>query len=147
MRCCLWCFYYCKKNGIPWCLYHNYSTSDNGGQSCSAYKKKDYDILKRCLKSLDILKEKYMSFKDIYFRNWYKDNKPFGFDVIDIRLGGVLMRIDTAKKRISQFLNKEIEVIDELEEEKLLYEAPFASEEKCLIGEQIYNKIATASAM
>lgn len=40
MHCCLWCIYFGKKNGVPWCVYHNYSTSENGGASCSAYKQK-----------------------------------------------------------------------------------------------------------
>ncbi len=40
MKCCLWCVYFYKKNGIPWCAYHDYSTSANGGQSCSYFKDK-----------------------------------------------------------------------------------------------------------
>ena len=48
---------------------------------------------------------------------WLTDNKPFGFDVQDIRVGGLIQRIKACKKRISEWLGGEIDIIDELEAE------------------------------
>lgn len=51
------------------------------------------------------------------FRNcWYKENKPHGFDVQDIRLGGLLQRLKSCKERLIKYQNKEIDKIAELEE-------------------------------
>lgn len=47
---------------------------------------------------------------------WFKENKPFGYEVLDVRLNGLLGRIQSAKKRLQSYLNGEIEKIDELEE-------------------------------
>ena len=44
---------------------------------------------------------------------WLKMNKPFGWEVIDIRYGGLLNRLDTATARVNDYLNGEIDVIDD----------------------------------
>ena len=46
-------------------------------------------------------------------------NKPFGWEVLDIRYGGVISRLDTAIERINEYLAGDIEFIDELEQERL----------------------------
>lgn len=52
---------------------------------------------------------------------WLRMHKPFGWEVIDIRYGGLLNRIDTAIVRIRAYLAKEIDIIDELEQERLYF--------------------------
>lgn len=52
---------------------------------------------------------------------WLTMNKPFGWEVIDIRYGGLLNRLDTATMRVNEYLNGQIEMIDELEQERLYY--------------------------
>ena len=56
---------------------------------------------------------------------WMNENKPFGYEIVDIRLGGLKSRLLYAKKRIAQFLSGEIDHIEELECEQLL---PFREE-------------------
>ena len=46
---------------------------------------------------------------------WMALNKPFGWEVFDIRYGGLLMRFDTAKERITAYLAGELSAIEELE--------------------------------
>ena len=64
---------------------------------------------------------------------WMKYNKPFGFEVLDLRYGGIRARIDTAKYRIEAYLRGEIERIEELEADRLRFdcskehEAPFTN--------------------
>ena len=45
-----------------------------------------------------------------------KENKPFGFEVHEIRIGGVLLRLKSCRQRIIDFCNGKIHSIDELEE-------------------------------
>lgn len=52
---------------------------------------------------------------------WNNENKIFGFDVQDIRFGGLKERIRTAKRRIDGYLDKTIPAIEELEIEPLDY--------------------------
>ena len=50
---------------------------------------------------------------------WFQDNKPFGFEVQDIRLGGLKQRMLHCKERLGRFVAGEISVIEELEEDIL----------------------------
>ena len=52
---------------------------------------------------------------------WLRINKPFGWEVIDIRYGGLLARLDTASKRINDFIENRIDTIEELDEERLYF--------------------------
>lgn len=59
----------------------------------------------------------------ISHRNHFFDEyKPIGWEVLDIRYGGVLMRIDTAIERLSDYLNGKIDKIDELLEKRLPFD-------------------------
>lgn len=51
------------------------------------------------------------------FRNvWFKENKPYGFEIHEIRLGGVAQRTESCKNRLADYLKGRLNVIDELEE-------------------------------
>jgi len=54
----------------------------------------------------------YASFK----KRWFSENKPHGFDVQDIRIGGLKQRIASCLDRLEQFESGKITVIEELEE-------------------------------
>lgn len=94
--------------------------ADVGLMAKTAYDDKDNETLKKIkdnilpelLKRIDILKE------DMY-RQWFFENKPFGYEIIDIRFGGLENRVKTAIRRITEFLNGETEKLDELEETRL----------------------------
>ena len=54
------------------------------------------------------------------FRNqWYLENKPHGFDVQDIRLGGLIGRMRSCRDRIAAWSEGRLDRIPELEEELL----------------------------
>ena len=48
-----------------------------------------------------------------------KENKVFGLDTVDIRMGGLLQRFKRAESRIEAYLAGQIDRIDELEVEIL----------------------------
>ena len=62
---------------------------------------------------------------------WYKNNKPFGFEQIDVRLSGVEARIRRAALRVGDYLAGKIDAIEELEEPRLWHweeETPYVNE-------------------
>jgi hypothetical protein len=69
-------------------------------------------------------------------------NKPFGWEVHDIRYGGLIARFDTVKARISDYLNGDIEELSELLAERIA----FKGDERTLdfIWAQ-YQNVSTAS--
>lgn len=52
---------------------------------------------------------------------WLRMFKPFGWEVIDIRYGGVLNRLDTAAVRLLDYVDGRIPAIEELEQDRLVY--------------------------
>ena len=70
---------------------------------------------------------------------WMMTYKPFGWEVLDIRYGGLLQRFKTTQQKIEQYVAHEISCIEELEEERL----PFLSGTTPLsINVPDYNSIA-----
>lgn len=53
-------------------------------------------------------------------KQWFLENRPFGWEVLDIRLGGVKARLDSAAERLNDYLEGRTERIEELEEPRLL---------------------------
>ena len=58
-------------------------------------------------------------FQNAMRTQWYTFNKPFGFEVQDIRQGGLKERLITAKIRIQQYLDEKIDCLEELEQPEL----------------------------
>lgn len=65
------------------------------------------------------LLERLEVFYRAYRRQWFAENKPHGFDVQDIRLGGLSRRIQSCLDRLEELSRGRIQVIEELEEEQL----------------------------
>lgn len=58
-------------------------------------------------------------------KQWFTDNRPCGFDVQDLRLGGVLQRTASCRRRLLDYVNGRADSIPELEEPLL----PFGGKE------------------
>lgn len=65
------------------------------------------------------LLERVEALHETFRRQWMKENKVYGFDVQDIRFGGLKERIRTAIARVRSYLDGEIDLIEELGEERL----------------------------
>ncbi|WP_242824087.1 hypothetical protein [[Clostridium] dakarense] len=108
-----------------------------------AYKNNDLEKLSYiCENTLKDLKENIKNLQNSYRNLWYKDCKGQGFEVIDIRLGGVSSRIDSTIYRVKSYINKEINVIEELEEEILYFNEEFTKDSH-QININRYKDIAT----
>ncbi len=86
------------------------------------------------------LKEKVETLRQAHCKLWHSTNKPFGFEVLDIRYGGVMARIDTAVYRLESYLNGELANLEELEQERLVYSTQYT-----MPGAVWHRKIASAS--
>ena len=59
------------------------------------------------------------SYLDAFRFQWHWVNKPFGFEIQDIRLGGLKQRLVTASERLQQYIDGEVDRLEELEQQEL----------------------------
>lgn len=117
-----------------------------GVRTREAYKSGNYDELKLLIKDYEKTQKRVKVFHGLLKEQWNKDNKPCGFEVQDARLGGLIMRLETCKCSIQDYLKGKIDKIDELE--YVILPLPFSNTPK---GEAIdygaYGRIATANVL
>ncbi len=61
-------------------------------------------------------------YRDSRYRLHMAHNKPFGYEIIESYIGTMMMRFDTARKRIESYLSGELCRIEELESVRLPYD-------------------------
>lgn len=81
-----------------------------------AYQTKDHKALIACMMECETILEKMENFYTAFEKQWHLENKPHGFDIQDLRLGGVMRRMEHVKRKISQYLTGGTDKIPELEE-------------------------------
>lgn len=97
--------------------------ADIGCEIKKAYDEKDIEELKNIKEdTLPLLYERIKELRLSHRAQWLKTNKSFGWEVLDIRYGGLLARIDTTIERIEDYLAGKIDFIEELEEDKLYFD-------------------------
>lgn len=89
---------------------------DLGLRTRKAYQGKDRLELQALLPRYEDLVSKLEILYKAFEKQWMTENKPHGFDVQDIRLGGLIRRVTHCRERLSQYLNGQIETLEELEE-------------------------------
>lgn len=92
---------------------------DIGIRLKKAYDDRNHAALESILGELGTIRDKCSCFHQAVRKQWLTENKGFGLDVQDIRIGGLSARTDTAALRIRDLLEGRINRIDELEEERL----------------------------
>ena len=83
------------------------------------YEEKDKGLLESCVKRIDECIVKLEAFYKSFETVWFKERKQYGFDVQDVRLGGLEKRMTACKERLEKYLDGELDKIDELEEKLL----------------------------
>lgn len=87
-----------------------------------AYDMKDIDTLHHvATDGLTAITDAVRELRVAHRTQWLRMFKPFGWEIIDIRYGGVISRLDTATMRILDFVEGRITSIEELEQERLVY--------------------------
>ncbi|MBO4836102.1 MAG: beta-N-acetylhexosaminidase [Clostridia bacterium] len=97
--------------------------ADLGIRTHAAYRSRDPETLRALIADYEALDGKLRSFHAALRRQWLRDNKPQGFEVQDIRLGGLMQRVASCRERLTDLLEGRIGRIEELEEEQLEYRA------------------------
>lgn len=93
-----------------------------------AYEAGDKEELKRLANEEYVQVAKLMNiFGKSFEKQWMKDNKPHGFDVQDLRLGGIIRRTNACRARILDYVNGKIDRIEELDEALLPFKEKEAS--------------------
>ena len=87
----------------------------------SAYKAGNKEMLCECADGFSSLKNKVENLYTSYIRLWESTNKPFGMEVIDLRYGGIITRLNTASRRLHEYCDGKIDSLEELEQERLYY--------------------------
>ncbi|SFJ51576.1 Glycosyl hydrolase family 20, catalytic domain [Halobacillus dabanensis] len=111
-----------------------------------AYDEKNVKKLKTLKCELNTLLSRVDEQRCKHRKLWFLTNKPFGWEVLDIRYGGVIARLKTAEHRLESWLEGSVDKIEELEEERLYHDAPWKMPEGTL-GRNAYHRIVTASGL
>lgn len=143
------------KDSDEWRSLHNYYMQLAAVLSCktdlgiaikSAYDRNDRSELSRIADHrLKALKVRVGLLHEAHRHLWFSFYKAFGWEVLDIRYGGLIQRILSAKKRLNDYLEGAIDRIEELEIEKLPYDGGFHFNDQWLMTENKYANCVTAN--
>ncbi len=141
-----------KESSDKWGLLFNFYRSlakalsvkaELGIHLKKAYDEQDKESIRKLLHRIESAHDSIDALRKSHRTLWFSDYKPFGWEVIDIRYGGVLSRLDTAQHRLEQYLSGEVSHLPELEEERLYFEGPYPMADGAL-GRNNYRQIVTA---
>ena len=72
----------------------------------------------------DLVEAFYKSFR----RQWMRENKGHGFDVSDVRIGGVMTRLVHCARRLEEYVSGKVERLVELEDEQVDVRTPLSAD-------------------
>ena len=90
-----------------------------------AYSKKDMQALKGLIPYYTTTVQRLDIFTDAYRKQWFKENKAFGWEVQELRLGGIRARLLHCQARLQAYIDGEIDGIEELEATLLRHGSEF----------------------
>ncbi len=94
----------------------------------SSYQKGDRKYLEKVLNEyLPRLISLHKEFLVCHKEQWYETYKPFGFEVLSFRYGGIISRLNDAVEALDKYLSGKIDKIDELEEKIVINEDGYAA--------------------
>lgn len=81
-----------------------------------AYAAGDKEKMREVTKDIDKAVQRIAAFIKTLKKQWMTELKPYGFEIQEYRLGGVMERMKGCKERVLAYVNGEVENIPELEE-------------------------------
>ena len=122
--------------------------ADFGLRLREAYLAGDRERLSALAEECTSLREGVLALCEAHRAAWHAYHKPFGFEVHDLRYGGLAARFETARARILAYLSGEVASLPELLEERL---RPECIGQNAPIGEHFlftaYPSICTANVL
>ena len=96
--------------------------ADLGVRMKAAYDKKQLLVLKEiCEKEIPETVQKLEGMKILREDLWMSEAKPFGYELMDVKLGAVLTRLNSTRRRVKKYLDGSLPRLQELEEARLPY--------------------------
>ena len=120
--------------------------TDLGRKLRTAYVNNDTVAMRALLESINKLKAQVEALRLGHRDIWFTANKAFGWEVLDIRYGGILSRIDTTVWRINNWLEHN-QPIGELAATLLPFDGPYPMPEGIIIGRNLYHGIISPSKL
>jgi len=118
-----------------------------GVKILSLYHQKDIPKLEQLAKEhLPSLIKRVEALRQAHQKAWFQTYKPFGWEVLDLRYGGLISRLSSTIQRLNDFIEHRISNIEELEEKRL----PFLeskNEGSVYINCESYSRIVTPNAI
>lgn len=118
-----------------------------GTSTRAAYHAQDKETLATVITKYEALEEKLATFYEVYRKQWYKENKGHGFDVQDIRIGGLRQRVHHCKEMLKEYQAGTIERIEELEETLLDFTGNGEQFSRKPLTFKNWNEISTANVL
>lgn len=113
-----------------------------------AYEQGDKaSLLAYAEKDLVELEADLVGFINCFSRQWLQENKVFGLDTVDIRMGGLLQRVRRAKERLTGYAKGEWLSLPELEEKLLPFTDLYAGKSPVATTANQWHLIATSSTI
>jgi hypothetical protein len=111
----------------------------------TAYENKNIDglnlAIEKISKCIDRAEEFYVAFEKL----WHIENKPYGFEIQDYRIGGMIKRMLHCKNRLLDFVDGKLDKIEELEEPLLPFMENHSEKEVEFTCIPYWKKAATAN--
>ena len=86
-----------------------------------AYKNNDKENMRLLCEKVSACAEKAEMLRELREQIWFYECRPFGYEVLDIRLGAISVRLRSARKRMESWIAGRAGRLEELEEPRLLY--------------------------
>ena len=118
-----------------------------GSEIRRAYLGNDRETMKKSCEKIGFCVEKVKELKDLRGKIWFAECRPFGYEVLDIRFGGVAVRLESARKRLEDWISGKVERLEELEEERLPYAVDAENREHRLCAVPLWEHIVSAGNM
>lgn len=93
--------------------------SEIGIRTRAVYRSGDKNELQKLIDDYKTMISATKDFYSAFRKQWYTENKANGFEIQDIRLGGLIMRMQDCHDRLTDYKDGLIDSIPELEEEQL----------------------------
>lgn len=94
--------------------------SELGIRLYRAYQNRDTDGLQEQIRHAQRAADDCGRLLEQWRRLWMAECRPFGFEVLEIRLSGVRSRLETTAHRVDRYCRGELDRLEELEQERLL---------------------------
>lgn len=109
-----------------------------------AYKEDRREELAVLLEQAKKAKDRVWELKEARKEIWFSECRPFGFEILDIRLGGVVIRLDSGINRVKNYLEGKLLRLEELEEEPVVYQKDIKNREHKLCRENLWQNMIGA---